>query len=82
MSECKQLSAFMKTQLDIVRKHIDEHKYLRKIEDKNEAVQSFVSDYGWLMREMYCTRICDLRDGCSISADLSASGDLLSKKIK
>lgn len=76
------MSAFMKTQLEIVRKHIDEHKYLRKIEDKNEAVQSFVSDYGWLMREMYCTKICELRHACSISADLSASGDLLSKKIK
>ena len=70
----------MNTQLDVVRKHLDEHIYLRKMADKEEAVASFISDYGWLIRELYCTRICIDRSTCSIASDLSGSGDLLSKR--
>ena len=72
----------MKTQLDVIKKHLDEHKYLRKMEDKNEALASFIADYGWLFRELYCTRICEKRFDCEISAELSSSGDLLRNHIK
>ena len=72
----------MKTQLEVVGKHLDEHKYLRRIEDKNDALDSFISDYGWLIRELYCTRICECRDTCEIATELSGSGDLLSKRVK
>lgn len=72
----------MKTQLEIVKKHLDEHKYLRKIEDRNDALDSFISDYGWLIRELYCTRICEIRHDCKLAAELSQSGDLLSKRVK
>lgn len=82
MNNCQHLSSFMKTQLEIVKKHLDEHKYLRKIEDKNEALDSFIKDYGWLIRELYCTKICEQRVNCSIAEDLKESGDLLSKHIK
>jgi len=81
-NKCKRLAAFMKTQLDVVEKHLDEHKYLRHIEDKNTALNSFISDYGWLIRELYCTRICEVRAECEIASELSSSGDLLSKRIK
>lgn len=81
-SGCKHLVAFMRTQMDVVQKHLDEHKWLRHIEDKNTALDSFISDYGWLIREMYCTRICELRMECQIASELSSSGDLLSKRIK
>jgi len=72
--------AFMRTQMDVIQKHLDEHKYLRQIENKDEALQSFISDYGWLIRELYCTRICLKREGCTIANELSSSGDLLSKR--
>jgi hypothetical protein len=77
MSECQHLAAFMRTQLDVIQKHLDEHRYLRKIADKEAAVASFVADYGWLIRELYCTRICEKREGCTIATELSSSGDLL-----
>lgn len=80
--KCKELSKFMKTQCDVVKKHIDEHKYLRKIEDKNEALDSFIADYGWLIRELYCTRICENSENCEIAEDLKKDGDLLSKRVK
>lgn len=81
-TKCKHLAAFMRTQLDVVQKHLDEHKYLRKIADREEALSSFIADYGWLIRELYCTRICEKRCDCEIATELSSSGDLLSKRKK
>jgi len=72
----------MKTQMEVIHKHLDEHKYLRNIGDKEEAVSSFIHDYGWLIRELYCTRICEKRSGCDIAMELSKSGDLLSNRKK
>lgn len=66
----------------VINKHLDEHKYLRKISDKQEALESFINDYGWLVREIFCTHICSDRNECEIASDLSGSGDLLSKRIK
>ena len=72
----------MKTQLDVVQKHLDEHKYLRKLENKEEAVGSFIEDYGWLIRELYCTRICENRDNCETATQLKETGDLLRDHLK
>ena len=71
----------MKAQLEVVRKHLDEHKYLRRIEDSNEALDSFIKDYGWLIREMYCSKICSMREGCEIASQMSSSGDLLRNHV-
>lgn len=78
---CQRLSEFMKAQLEVVRKHLDEHKYLRRIEDSNEALDSFIKDYGWLIREMYCSKICSMREGCEIASQMSSSGDLLRNHV-
>jgi hypothetical protein len=67
----------MKAQMDVVSKHLDEHKYLRNMNDKEEALGSFIKDYGWLIREMYCVSICGKRNECEIALQLSSSGDLL-----
>ena len=72
----------MKTQLEVIGRHLEEHKYLRRIKDRNEALDSFIKDYGWLIRELYCTKICDKRNGCEISSQLSSSGDLLKDHLK
>ena len=46
-TDCQCFSDFMKAQMEIIKKHIDEHKYLRHTEDKQEAMASFIADYGW-----------------------------------
>ena len=79
--ECQCLFDFMKAQREIITRHLDEHKWLRHIEDRNEAASSFIDDYGWLMREMYCTKVCGKRETCSIANKLCASGDLLKDRL-
>jgi len=80
--KCDCLANFMKAQRDIISRHLDEHKYLRHIDDKEEAVSTFIEDYGWLIREMYCVNICGKRTTCEIANKLSASGDLLRDHVK
>ena len=82
MKLCQHLSEFMKAQMAVIDKHLDEHKYLRNMSDRQEALASFINDYGWLIRELYCTRICEKRFDCEIATELSSSGDLLSKRVK
>jgi hypothetical protein len=72
----------MKTQLEVIRKHLDEHMYLQQIPNQDDAIVSFIEKYGWLMRELYCTKVCELRCNCEIASELSSSGDLLSKHLK
>ena len=49
-NECQCLSDFMKAQREIISRHLDEHKWLRHIEDREEAVSTFINDYGFLQR--------------------------------
>ena len=79
---CRCLSDFIRVQMDVIGKHLDEHKYLRSMTDKDAALQSFISDYGWLMRELYCTRICEKRAECETAIQLSSIGDLLKDHLK
>ena len=72
----------MKTQTDVIKKHLGEHKWLRQIKDDDEGIHSFIHDYGWVIRGMYCTSVCKDREGGVMSAELSASGDLLRNKVK
>ena len=74
---CQRLPPFMKAQFEVILRHLDEHKYLRHEDDKNKAVQTFIEDYGWLIREMYCSSVCDYRDRCPIAKRLVERGDLL-----
>ena len=76
-TECQRLSDFMKVQMDIIRKHLDEHKYLRKIEKTDDALHSFIHDYGWVIRELYCSHICSDKLECKIAIDIRKEGDLL-----
>ncbi len=74
---CVHLADFLNTEMAIIRRHLDEHIFLRHLSDKNEAIQSFINDYGWLMRELYCTKICPAKDQCKRAQMLEQFGDLL-----
>ena len=79
---CQNLKHFLQTQSTIIKRHLDEHKYLRNISDTNTATESFIHDYGWLFRELYCTKICDKKCNCQIAQQLNENGDLLKNRHK
>lgn len=67
MSEkCNKLKEFMSCQLEVIQRHIDEHKWLNGIEDKDKAVNDFVKKFGWIIRELYCLYSCSEKDKCNL----------------
>lgn len=67
---CQHLKEFVGMEREVILRHIQNHKWFRKIGDYNEGVADFIDCYGWLMRDMYCTSICEHRDSCKISKEL------------
>ncbi len=65
--KCNHLIALMRVESDIIKKHIDTHKWFRHIEDYNDGVADFIENYGWLMREMYCGHVCEHRCDCQMA---------------
>ena len=65
--ECKRIADILSAQIDIIERHIDQHKWFNKIENKEEAIADFIEKYGFIMREYYCSRICEDRFKCEIA---------------
>ena len=68
--KCVHLCEFLRVERNIIEKHIDQHKWCRKIPDYNEGVADFIDEFGWLMREMYCGHVCEHREECEIAREI------------
>jgi len=79
---CQCMSELLKVQRNVIKKHLDEHMFLRNITDRTEALETFIRDYGWIIREMYCVNVCKKKDNCLIAEKLEANGDLLKDHLK
>jgi len=64
---CTHLREFLEAEMEVMQKHIQNHKWFQHIQDDNEAYQDFILRYGWLMREMYCGFACPDRDQCPLA---------------
>ena len=66
-NECSKLKEILEAQVDIIERHVDDHKWFQMIVDRNEAVRDFIEKYGFIMREFYCSRICEERFVCLLA---------------
>jgi hypothetical protein len=66
MSICPHFIDFLNTQINVVNRHIDKHKWFNHIENKEDAVADFIEKYAWLMRDMYCEYICEHDTECDV----------------
>lgn len=62
---CRHLDMLLASQADIIERHLERHMWFRHIENREEALKAFVEEFGWLMRELYCGRVCDDRRQCT-----------------
>ena len=69
LNECKRIRDILDAQIDIIERHVDQHKWFQQIEDRNEAISDFIEKYGFIMREFYCSRICEDRFGCKLALE-------------
>jgi len=69
LKECKRIRDILDAQIDIIERHVDQHKWFQQIEDRNEAISDFIEKYGFIMREFYCSRICEDRFSCKLAQE-------------
>jgi len=65
--ECTHLREILDAQKDIIERHIDQHKWFQQIADREWAIYDFIVKYGFIMREFYCSRICQERFNCELA---------------
>ncbi len=66
MEKCSHLEDFLNEQRIIIYRHIDKHKYYNGIANREDAMNDFIKKYAWVMREMYCDKICPEKDNCEV----------------
>ena len=66
-SGCKRLQDILDAQKEIIERHIEKHQWFQKIESRDEAICDFIEKYGFIMREFYCSRICEERFDCEFA---------------
>jgi len=64
LTHCEKLREFVGVQIDVIKRHLDRHKWYRGIADSNAGLSDFVQEYGWLMRDLYCHHICEFSESC------------------
>ncbi|MCU0610615.1 MAG: hypothetical protein MUE60_02365 [Candidatus Eisenbacteria bacterium] len=68
-SRCRHLDMLLESQADIIQRHLERHMWFRRIDNREEALRDFVSEFGWVMRELYCGSICGDRRECPAEQD-------------
>lgn len=54
----------------LIKRHINDHKWYKHIPCENEATEDFIDRFYWLIQEMFCRHRCPYRFGCdSINDD-------------
>ena len=65
--KCTRLREFVFVQIDIIKRHLDKHKWYNGIADETTGTVDFVRKYGWLMRDVYCHHVCDRATECPLA---------------
>ena len=63
---CVHLVEFLRCEMDVMERHLANHKWFNKIPDEADGIADFISKYGWLMRDLYCRYACELRSTCTV----------------
>lgn len=82
ISHCINVSELNQAQLEIVETHLDRHMEFRGIKDRTQAAQSFIAEFGWLMREMFCRYGCRFNTYCLIATKLKDKKSFFDPFIK
>lgn len=66
---CTNLKKLLSVECEIIKRHIDDHKWFNAIADKETAICDFIEKYAWLMREVYCGSVCEKRYECECAEE-------------
>jgi hypothetical protein len=72
--QCDHLAEFLKCEIEIIKRHLEKHKWYNSIPGENEGIADFIEKYGWLMRELYCGYTCPDRATCKLGIKINITG--------
>jgi hypothetical protein len=64
--KCERVSEIVSAESEVIKDHLDKHKYYNHLDTDNEAIADFVKKYAWIMREAYCGSVCRDRNKCGV----------------
>lgn len=59
----------------VIKKHLDRHKWFRHIKDKKAAIKDFMKSYEFIIDDMYCENACPYRKSCSTALDMKCNSE-------
>jgi len=63
--KCHKVPEVMAMEIEVIKKHINNHKYYNNILSDEDAIVDFINKYAWVMREAVCAFCSDIRCECS-----------------
>lgn len=69
-NKCENVKILLEIEKNIIKRHINRHKWFNGIKNENEAICDFVKKYAWLMKEVFCESCCSKKDQCSLLKDV------------
>jgi hypothetical protein len=64
---CSKLKGFLGLEQKIIERHIEKHKWFNGIDNRDEVVCDFIKKYAWIIREVYCSSVCENIDNCKLA---------------
>ena len=65
---CTHLNDLLATEIPCIQEHLANHKWYRHIQDDEEAMSSFIQEYGEYMKRVYCSTLCPVSCSCDIDS--------------
>ena len=72
--QCIHLAEILKCESDIIKRHLERHKWFNAIPTEEDGIADFINKYAWLMRELYCGYACPSRETCNLSEKVNVEG--------
>jgi hypothetical protein len=73
--KCEHLDDILRTEIPIIKRHLNRHKWYQHLPDDNTAMIDFIEKYGFIMREYYCGYICKDRYNCELVKEYIPKND-------
>ncbi|MCB9358885.1 hypothetical protein H6503_03055 [Candidatus Woesearchaeota archaeon] len=64
---CTNLGGLVRAEVEFIKRHVDDHKWFRGIDDQNLGEVDLVENYIFAVKETYCGYGCPVRHNCALA---------------
>lgn len=64
---CHRIKELLNVEVPVIKKHLEAHKWFRHIPDESKGMIDFIEQYGWIMKDIFCS-VCPDKNTCTHSS--------------